>query len=112
MKLPFVSRLAYEAERDRRLACEARLDRLADRNDQLHAELLSMKRQGYEPQPAPAEDLPPGASLPLAVEEALDSLGLGPADHAREAARLHAMLDAGSAPSDVIRNLYEGSTHG
>lgn len=108
MRWPCVSARAYDLL-ERLLASQIRRAEQAEaRVDQLTRDLVTMKREGYQPAPVMTPDLPPADTLPLAVADALDGLGLAPADHAREAARLHALIDEGMDPTEAIRRLYEG----
>jgi hypothetical protein len=108
MRWPCVSRRAYDLL-ERLLASQIRRAEQAEaRVDQLTRDLVTMTREGYQPAPVMTPDLPPADTLPLAVADALDGLGLAPADHAREAARLHALMDEGMDPTEAIRRLYEG----
>ncbi len=108
LQWPWVSRRAYQLLEVTANNLQRQCDVAQSRCDALVAQLLTMKREGYQPAPVMTPDLPPADTLPLAVADALDGLGLAPADHAREAARLHALMDEGMDPTEAIRRLYEG----
>jgi hypothetical protein len=82
MRLPWVSRRAYEAlERERNVLLgtmermDLTIDRERQRMDSLVEQILGMKREGFAQAPS-YPDLPAPSALPAEVEQALDKLGL------------------------------------
>lgn len=102
MRLPFVSRDVYDDLRAQRDALEARYAALV-------ADLLQMKREGYEPQPAPEAPVEPLPDLPDLLETTLDDLALTPRERAREESRIRGWITEGMTPDVALTRLLEGT---
>lgn len=58
MPMPFVSRALYDRERELTASLQARAERAEERADKLAAQILTLKKKGYEP-PREKSDTPP-----------------------------------------------------